>query len=359
MNQIKAFFRVDASFEIGYGHIYRCLTLADALASRGVRSTFACRNLEGIPLDLIKSRGHNLELITIPDNYLKSKTHMPVFSKSAWSYDAAVSRNLINKPIEFIIVDHYEIDFQWEQELKDLSKKFIVIDDLANRKHNCNFLIDQNLGSTKEDYKTLISKDTKLFIGPKYALLRPEFKKYRDYSVNRRQDLDIQNILISFGGADKNNFVKKILITLKKIKLPKLSKIEIIVGKGNTQKESLKEICKSFPFVVNFYEDISNMAEIMAQSDLIIGAAGSSSWERCSLGIPSIIFILAENQKKVAYALEKEKCSILVKENEFFEDDLISALDYFSNTSNLKKSINTCRNICDGDGVNKIIRRML
>ena len=123
MNQIKAFFRVDASFEIGYGHIYRCLTLADALASRGVRSTFACRNLEGIPLDLIKSRGHNLELITIPDNYLKSKTHMPVFSKSAWSYDAAVSRNLINKPIEFIIVDHYEIDFQWEQELKDLSKK--------------------------------------------------------------------------------------------------------------------------------------------------------------------------------------------------------------------------------------------
>ena len=135
-----------------------------------------------------------------------------------------------------------------------------------------------------------------------------------------------------------------------------LSKVDVIIGEGNDQKENLEEIRKSFPISLNFYQDVKNMAKLMSQADLIIGAGGISSWERCSLGIPSIIFILADNQKKGAYALEKENCSIVINENQSFEDNLIFALDHFSIKSNMKKSINSCKNISDGEGVNKILK---
>ena len=356
MDPTQAFFRVDASFEIGYGHLYRCLTLANAFGSLGIVCTFICRDLDGIPKDVIKSNGHNLELISTYKTHSGHNDHLSSLEESVWAYDAAITKNIIQKPIDLLIVDHYEIDYLWEKEVKDLSKSFIVIDDLANRKHDCDILIDQNLGSNLEDYRNLVPRGTKLFIGPEFALLRPEFKKYRNFSLKRRKDLEIKNILVSLGGVDRNNFIEKILTTLKNINLRMLSKVDVVLGKGNDQKESLKEIGKSFPITLNFYQDVKNMANLMSQADLIIGAGGISSWERCSLGIPSIIFILADNQKKGAYALEKENCSIVINENQSFEDNLIFALDHFSIKSNMKKSINSCKNISDGEGVNKILK---
>ena len=343
MDHKQAFFRVDASFKLGYGHIHRCITLANSFASIGVNCSFICKDLEGLPKNLIRSQGHKLELISSSD------------LKNNWLDDVVNTKNIIKKAVDYIIVDHYEINYLWQQELKKLSKHLIVIDDLANKKHDCDILINQNLGTVKEDYINLVSQETKLFIGPQYALLRPEFKEFRDFSIKRRKNLTIKNLLISLGGVDKNNFVYKVLSALKKIEYENLSQIDVIIGNGNNKKESLKKISDEFSISVNFYENITNMAEIMSRSDLIIGAGGISSWERCSLGIPSIIFILASNQKRGAYALEKEKCSILIQNNKSFKDELKLALNYYSNASNLKDSIDSCLSICEGDGVNKIL----
>ena len=356
MTQMRAFFRVDASLEIGLGHIHRCLAIAVALSNEGVNCSFISRNLEGFPKDLIKSKGINLELISIPDLSSKNNNDPINFAESEWSYDATATKNIIKNACDFLIVDHYQIDHLWEKELKDFTKQIVVIDDLANRKHDCDFLIDQNLGTSIDDYKNLVSKHTKLFIGPKYALLRPEFKKYREYSLKRRQNASVKNILISLGGTDKSNFIEKILSSLKRIQTKKFSKIDVVLGRGNNRMDHLKEVYKDLPFVINFYENLNNIAEKMSESDLIIGAGGISSWERCSLGIPSIIFALAENQRKGASALEKEKCSILINKDEGFDGDLVTAFNYYSNKSNLTKSINQCKNICDGNGVENIIK---
>lgn len=344
MDQRQAFFRVDASYKIGYGHIHRCITLADSFASAGINCTFICKDLEGFPKNLIRSQGYNLELISSSD------------LKKNWLDDVLYTKKIVKKRVDFIIVDHYEINHLWEKELKKLSKQMIVIDDLSNKKHDCDILINQNLGTVKEDYINLVPKETKLFIGPQYALLRPEFRQFRDFSIKRRKNLTIKNLLISLGGVDENNFVYEVLAALKKIEHETLSQVDVIIGNGNTKKKSLNKIANEFSISLNFYENITNMAEIMSRSDLIIGGGGISSWERCSLGIPSIIFILADNQKKGAYALEKEKCSILIKNNEYFEEELKSALNYYSNESNLKNSINSCLSICKGDGVNKILK---
>ena len=351
MTESSIFFRADASFEIGYGHIYRCLALADSLLLSGRLCTFICREFEGNLINLIQSKGHKVEVIPILD-YQNSN----LWLGASWSEDADIVKGIIKGSAKFMVVDHYGIDYRWEGDFKDVVQEMIVIDDLADKKHDCKFLINQNIGWNKKDYKNLVSPQTELFIGPKYALLRPEFKKYRKYSIKRRDNPNLNNILISFGGVDKNNFSKKVLDHLKGINITNLSSIKVIIGKGNKHKNSLKKMCNDHITPIEILEDVNNMAEIMSQTDLIIGAAGSSSWERCSLGIPSIIFIMADNQKIGAHALAKEGCSILIKDNQTFKNSLNEALNYFLNTSNLKNSSNACKNMCDGDGVNTIIK---
>ncbi|WIW70388.1 UDP-2,4-diacetamido-2,4,6-trideoxy-beta-L-altropyranose hydrolase [Anaerosinus gibii] len=204
---------------------------------------------------------------------------------------------LKNLDIDLLVVDSYAIDETWERIVRTYTKKIMVIDDLANRKHDCDILLDQNYyADMKIRYSGLVSDDCKLLLGPTYALLREEF--YREKKKQRQRDGQIKNILMFFGGSDLTNETMKTLRALVALNREDIT-VNVVVGGSNQYKEEVKEFCQRYHWM-NYYCQIHNMAEMMNEADLAIGAAGTTTWERFFLGLPTIVIAVAENQIKIA-----------------------------------------------------------
>jgi UDP-2,4-diacetamido-2,4,6-trideoxy-beta-L-altropyranose hydrolase len=226
-----AIFRVDASLAMGTGHVMRCLTLAQALKENGVNVEFICRKHKGNLIGKIFLNGfnvHELEVLEEVDDKLAHSHWLGATQQQ----DADDCLDILKaKKTSWLIVDHYALDEQWQKRLKPYYEKLMVIDDLADRKHQCDFLLDQNFGRSSQDYKDLVPTSAKLLMGSKYALLRPEFGKYRQYSLNRRKDEKFKKLLVNMGGADTDNITGKVIERLQITKLPKDVEITIVMGK--------------------------------------------------------------------------------------------------------------------------------
>lgn len=302
--------RADASIEIGSGHIMRCLTLAEALSAE-LQATchFICREHKSNLITFIESKG--FEVIRLPHNNNHINT-TDSLAHSKWlgttqKNDAATCESALKlmQP-DWLIVDHYAIDAQWEIQLKPYYKKLFVIDDLADRNHITDVLLDQNFGRKEEDYSRLVPKQCKLFIGPEYALLRPEFSQWREHSLARRKNIEAPKFwLINLGGVDKDNITSKVLLALSRRSLLPDTHITVVMGTSAPHTESIKNLAKSMPWPCEVLINVSNMAELMANADIAVGAAGSTSWERICLGLPTILLTLAANQQEIAQRLLK------------------------------------------------------
>lgn len=280
-------FRVDASEKIGTGHIMRCLTFADDLKTRGAEATFICRKAQGSFEDVIQKKGHEVRMLE--------------GENASWEEDAQQTiAALAGQKACCLIVDHYALDSKWEQKLRSSAAKIMVIDDLADRSHDCDFLLDQNFYFDAERrYENLAPSHCKRFIGPRYALLRPQFREARKYL--RPRDGHLHRILVSFGGSDLSNETLKALKALQEFED---LYVEVVVGINSPHRESIEQLCMG---IRNFslHVGIENMAIIMMHADLAIGACGTTTWERCYLGLPSLVVILADNQKESSEALDK------------------------------------------------------
>lgn len=303
--------RVDASIDIGVGHVMRCLTLADALREFGMHCVFICRQQLGDLVSQIELKG--FEVLLLPSvNEKISSIDKGSSENSALSWlkidplvDARQTREcLVGKQVDWLIVDHYGIDSTWEDFLRPCCKRIMVIDDLANRCHDCDLLLDQNLGRTESEYQQLLPTSCKKLMGPEYALLRPEFHLWREKSKNRRATPVFSRILITMGGVDKLNVTGMVLEVLKNLDLPLDLKISVVMGPHAPWLDNIQNIAREMHRPTEVLVDVENMACIMSDCDLVIGAAGSTSWERCCLGIPSIVAVQAENQVRIATALE-------------------------------------------------------
>lgn len=312
---VTACFRVDASVNIGNGHVMRCLNLAEGLRTLGVKCLFICRNIPGNLISFIRDRDFEVEILDYSTEETSSKI------TDSLDFDGEKDSELTGKILEatrphWLIIDHYHIDYKWQSVLKSLYKKLLVIDDLANRQHICDLLLDQNLGRKSEDYKSLVSQECQLLIGPYFALMNPIFADLRPYSLERRKDSTLKNILISMGGVDFDNVTAMVLNELKASSLDKNSKIKVVLGPHCPWIKGITDLSHSMPWETKILVNISNMAEIMANSDLCIGAGGITSWERCSLGLPSIIIEIAKNQSVACKALHKQGAAIFLGEKE-------------------------------------------
>ncbi|MGG0720042.1 UDP-2,4-diacetamido-2,4,6-trideoxy-beta-L-altropyranose hydrolase [Robertmurraya massiliosenegalensis] len=282
---MKIVFRVDASSTIGTGHIMRCLTLANFLKENGARVTFVCAELEGNMIDYVKSFG--FEVIVISGEIEQDAMRTAIAMK--------------DKEFDLLVVDHYQIDIYWEKTVKEElpSVKLMVIDDLANRRHDCDLLLDQNYQENFESrYDHLVPQRCEKLLGPPYLLLRPEF-----YKENRvRQTLQVSNILVFYGGADPTGETVNALHALDELLRDNIQ-VHVVVGLSNSQKDLIKSICLDKCY--HYYEQIDYLADLMRESDLSLGAGGVTMWERCYLGLPSIVTIVAENQKESTIATAK------------------------------------------------------
>ena len=311
---MKIVFRVDSSLEIGTGHVMRCLALADILRDQNSDIYFICRNHPGNLIEYIESKKYKVFIIVNKEGQnFKLDSNLPhaKFLGDNQTNDANDCYAILsNIQPNWLILDHYGIDVLWQQILKNRYDKLMVIDDLANRQHICDILLDQTLGRKKQDYIKLVPKNCNLLLGPKNALLRPEFLKWRDFSLKRRLNPEFKKLLINMGGTDPNNITEQVLKALEKCQLPCNLKIIVILGGQSPHIESVKSKIRDLPYIIDLKVNVQNMAEIMASSDIAIGASGSSTWERCCLGIPSIQIVIADNQKLIAEAVYKIKAAI-------------------------------------------------
>lgn len=287
---MRVVIRADASVEIGTGHVMRCLALADALRGLGAEIAFICRDLEGHLCDLIEARG--LSVCRLPK----------VNGAHDWRLDVEQSAAGLSKSwprVDWLIIDHYQLDARWESRARNFADKLMVIDDLADRQHDCDLLLDQNLcRGMSSRYNGLISPHSRLLLGPSYALLRPEFQQAR--ARLRRRDGVLRNILVFFGGSDPINETAKALEGVSQLDRPEIA-VDVVVGATNPHREEIRRWCETLPSAI-YHCQADNMAVLMAGADLAIGGGGVTTWERCCLGLPSLVAILADNQAELTQA---------------------------------------------------------
>jgi UDP-2,4-diacetamido-2,4,6-trideoxy-beta-L-altropyranose hydrolase len=288
-------FRVDASATIGTGHVVRCLTLANTLQKQGVCCTFISRHLPTYLQELIESNGH--KSIQIGD-YCQPEPSDELphahFLGTSQSQDAEQTEKILEalRP-DWLIIDHYGIDRRWESVLRPHAKKVLVIDDLADRDHDCDLLVDQNLyADMTARYVERIPNSAKALLGVQYAMLRPEFCDARERVKARKGK--VQRLFIFFGGMDSANYTLPVLQTLADLKLNDCA-VDVVIGAEYPTRNEVQSICKEQAYTCHI--QTKDMAKLLLKADAAIGAGGSTSWERCCLGLPSLAFVVAPNQE--------------------------------------------------------------
>lgn len=302
-------FRADASVQIGTGHIMRCLTLADALLHKGVEPAFICREHSGHLMDFIQEQGHAVYSLHANDGWQTMLPAHPVHASwlgTTQEMDAMACRPILERlRPQWLVVDHYALDERWESSLRDCYTHLLVIDDLADRSHQCEVLLDQNLGRVADDYLALTPERCTRLIGPGYALLRQEFSALREYSASRRRQASLRSLLVSMGGVDATNVTGRVLQALVDTRLPDESRITVIMGTTAPHLAEVRRQAAEMRMQTEVLVGVGDMARHMAESDLCIGAAGGTAWERCCLGVPTLLVALAKNQVSGAAALMK------------------------------------------------------
>lgn len=285
----------------------RCLTLADALTAAGAECHFLTRPHDGHMITAIDSRGHRTVLLGLPGGAFGQHPAPPAHAAwlgGDWRRDAAETRAVLDRlRPDWVIVDHYALDRSWEEDALPPKTALMAIDDLADRPHRADMLLDQNFGRRPEDYEDLVPDPCTLLIGPRYALLRPDFPALRPRALARRAGAQPRHLLVTLGGVDKDNVTGAVLSALAETPLSARLQITVVMGRMAPWLDRVLEQATTMPCPARVLPGVSNMAELMTEVDFCIGAAGGTTWERCVLGLPTLLIVLAENQRPAARAL--------------------------------------------------------
>jgi UDP-2,4-diacetamido-2,4,6-trideoxy-beta-L-altropyranose hydrolase len=326
----------------------RCLTLADRLKQHA-DVAFICKELEGDLTAYIQSRGYSVHQISCHDEGWEEDARQTIASlyerrtKTSW-----------------FIVDHYGLDARYEAVVRPHVRKVMVIDDLANRPHRCDLLLDQNLyGKAEQRYAKLVEADTFLRLGPRYALLKPEFAAARS-EVNHSDE--VMNLLISFGGADHTGETMKTLQALRQLKeqWPGELRAKVLMGKINAQADRIRALCEELDNV-QCLDHAENMAELMQEADLAIGSGGTTTWERCCLGLPSLVIMTADNQVELSeYAAKRGLIALLGHSADVNSDHILDTVLEIMRNSELRSAMSVRgRDLVDGLGAERMVKELL
>ena len=323
-------FRLDANARIGTGHLMRCLTIANELDQNLCSCHFICSELIQPLRSLITGNGYKFYIEDNENNILK------------------IIENL--KP-DYLIIDHYGIDAKFESRVYSLTKHMLVIDDMANRTHFCDLLLDQSPLRSEADYKQIINPECKLLLGPDYALIRPEFRQLRKSKIT-----SWEKGLISFGGSDPYNITLLILKALDSQLEVKKIKWTIIAGAANKHWKSLKDFTKYSQMDITLIKQTNQIAGLMSNHDFAFGAAGTMAWERACIGLPSITFSIAENQRFGIEVIRHFDLGETLDVPEITSNKLMVTMNRLKNKAN--NYLHRNHALVDGLGVKRLIAKL-
>lgn len=342
---MRVLIRTDASVATGSGHVIRCLTLADQLRGQGAEVAFLCAALPGTLSGLVRSRGYPC-------------TELSPSVAGSGSIDAqetlAAAAAAMPGMVDWLVVDHYGLDARWEEQVRGCCRRIMVIDDIANRPHSCDLLLDQNYEDPSR-YQGLVPTDCKLLLGPAYALLRPEYAANRGPDALRRRPL--QRVFVFFGGSDPADLTGKTLQALMAPGLVHL-KVDVVVGGNYVHHESLTLLAKERGQTTVHGPQL-HLADLMRAADLAVGAGGVTNWERMTLGLPSLVITLAENQVPISVQLNQRGIiRLLGKSEDISVEQIRDALLDEIGTQKYLERIAPSVALCDGQGVGRVLNAM-
>ena len=354
---MKILFRVDSSTQIGTGHLMRCLTLAAEAKKREWDVCFVIRDASQKVLNFIKSYGFLVKPVTTtPKTQIEKKNDN---NDRNWlavgqETDAVETLEEVCKfKANWVVVDHYTLDATWHKLVMQECISMLVIDDLGNRKIHSDLLLDHNLSANVGKYADLVSANCKLLLGLKFALLRDDFRILRKRSLQRRTNTKVEKILITMGGVDIENYTLSVLRELSKNSFAKKCKFTVIVGNLYPHLDDLKDFVFSSKLKIRILSDVMNMAEILSNADLCIGAAGSSAWERCCLGLPSITLAIADNQIEIAQSLNDNNMALFSNLSDLQND--FEKFFHYSRKDLIQNMTASMLSACDGLGALRVL----
>lgn len=285
---MRVLVRADSTLASGTGHVMRCAALGLRLQARGCTIHFACAALPSALNEWLVSRGIQVHMLNDA-------------APGDVATDLRQSVNLAQRIgiVDLLVVDHYGIARDWEQGMRPYVRRILVIDDLADRDHDCDALLDQNLRrEATARYANRIMPAARQFIGPRFALLRQEFD---DNSLMRSRDGSLRRLLVFFGGTDPGNQSFKVIEALRLL-AGDAPQTKLVLGPAYADRDS---VCAKAAGLTGLtvLEATDCMAVLMSEADLAIGTCGVAAWERCSVGLPSVVVVTAENQREDAELL--------------------------------------------------------
>lgn len=350
----KVAFRVDASAEIGTGHLMRCLTLAYMLKKEGCDVCFVCRHIPLYLHSLVKAEHELVVLSDVGDTDTTGALFHSRWLGVSQERDAMDSIGALGHQVwDWVAVDHYAIDYTWESAIKNsgIVRKILVIDDLDDRKHVCDVLLDQNLRlNLLDSYLDKVPKECIRLLGPRFALLRSEFLTHRPVD-NEVQD-KVETILVSFGGVDAENYTGAMLEMLAD-DLKFDGCVNVVIGRSHPFLTEIIAKCDHEGFTC--YVQTKNIAALMGSADLFLGAGGTSVWERCCVGLPGVAVAAAFNQEEQIQNGAKAGLFLVPDNNEKRGTGIKRQLASLIHNSNLRQLLaKNCTTIVDGLGANRV-----
>lgn len=352
---MKVVFRTDGSALMGQGHVMRCLTLANVLRDRGAEINFVCREHPGHLCDLIAQRGFVVHRLPLAEERVDHLPGHAGWLGASWEADAEQTRQVIQGMggiADLLVVDHYAVDHRWEKALRLSVTKILAIDDLADRVHDCDLLLDQNLFadmSTRYDHK--VPPDCVTLLGPRYALLQPVYAELHSQVVLR--DGQVRRIFIFFGGADTENLTGLSVAAFQELGRPDIH-LDVVMTEKGSWHQSIEKAIQGWSNI-RLHGPLPSLGPLMATADLAVGAGGATVWERFCLGLPSVVIGLAENQKPVCEDLARtELIKYLGYKDKVNGMLLHDTLSRIVDLPNLSKWSRDCYAVCDGEGVSRV-----
>ncbi|MGY3119659.1 UDP-2,4-diacetamido-2,4,6-trideoxy-beta-L-altropyranose hydrolase [Bradyrhizobium sp. S3.14.4] len=328
--------RADADFATGGGHVMRCLTLAAEMQRRGADVLFVC----------------SAETV----NTVPALTRSGILWLEADQHDwntALADGKFAEMRIDLVVVDSYRLGETFECSLRLLGCPILVIDDAPGRPHDCDLLVDMTLGRSADEYAGLVPQHCRVLAGASYTLLRNEFGELRAASLDRRcESHEPKSIYVSLGLTDVGGQTADIARSL--ANAGTYSRIIVVIGPTASSLDEVVALGEESTRV-QVHVNPPEIAELMANADIAIGTPGTSSWERCCLGLPSIQLVVADNQRENARALEQAGAARIIPPGCDVPDTIARILaELARQPDELARMSRQAAKVCDGAGAQRV-----
>jgi len=331
--------RADASTAIGTGHVMRCLALAQAWQDAGGQAVFAMA--ESTPAVQSRLRAERCEIY-------------PVSASIGTTEDLRQTIALaMGRACDWGVVDGYQFGSDYQRGLKAKNIRFLFLDDYG---HSARYVADLVLNQNVSASPTLYSRKeryTQLLLGPRYAMLRREFKVWRDWK--RTIPPTCSRVLVMIGGSDDGNVTATVIHALGLLAVRELE-TTVVAGGSNPHFAELRDRAARSGLRIRVLDSVSNVGELMAEADLAVSAAGSTCWELCLLGLPSLVIDVADNQTAVARELHKRECAIHIGNRKITAEAVAAGMASLIEAQEARQGLSRrARELVDGMGATRVV----